>query len=350
VASGSPLVQSFTRFIEPGARTVERELGDSSPSHHLPHARAVRHRVPLPPAWCTIAISTNTTSWIAAVNETAGTTMNIAVGGQDRNYVKEALDEPDQAIKRLDDALLIEGRRAPAFARNQISFFQQPKMARAPESLGTAHGTLFHIHSAREPGTTVGLPKRRAGNDWKWSAEASAFWTARQCSRTRVNCGPRRGDSGRAPAPDRAHPLANTISRARACPGNRHARGGGHGGHFDPMGRARETNQNILAAARLAAQYQKALNQDATPCLASQQVARDDHECAGEEFLHHGPGRAGAWQAADWTLLSLKTPNLTPTRLDNLMENIIWRADGSEDRYGGRARPRAKREWSDSAL
>lgn len=29
-------------------------------------------------------------------------------------------------------------------------------------------------------------------------------------------------------------------------------------------------------------------------------------------------------------MLGLDRPNLTPTRIDNLMENVIWAADGSE--------------------
>ena len=48
-----------------------------------------------------------------------------------------------------------------------------------------------------------------------------------------------------------------------------------------------------------------------------------------------GPGEAEAVSLAlevpaDWILLDLARPNLTPTRLDNLMENLIWAADGSE--------------------
>ena len=38
-----------------------------------------------------------------------------------------------------------------------------------------------------------------------------------------------------------------------------------------------------------------------------------------------------AWAIAGfWVLLDLARPNLVPTRLDNLTENLIWAADGSE--------------------
>ena len=41
-------------------------------------------------------------------------------------------------------------------------------------------------------------------------------------------------------------------------------------------------------------------------------------------------GELAPGRRADWILVRLDRPNLTPTRLDNLMENIIWAADGSE--------------------
>ena len=39
---------------------------------------------------------------IAQANEAAGTTMIVAVGGQDRHYFAELLDTPDEAVARLD--------------------------------------------------------------------------------------------------------------------------------------------------------------------------------------------------------------------------------------------------------
>jgi 5-methylthioadenosine/S-adenosylhomocysteine deaminase len=87
-------------------------------------------------------------------------------------------------------------------------------------------------------------------------------------------------------------------------------------------------NQNILAAARLAAQYQKARLQDATLLPAQQLLEMITSVPAGILGLDRGelaPGRQ-----ADWVLIDLARPNLVPTRLDNLMENLIWAADGSE--------------------
>jgi 5-methylthioadenosine/S-adenosylhomocysteine deaminase len=87
-------------------------------------------------------------------------------------------------------------------------------------------------------------------------------------------------------------------------------------------------NQNILGAARLAAQYQKALHQDAT-LLRSQQLL-EMITSVPARMLRQDQGELAPGWRADWILLGLDRPNLTPTRLDNLMENLIWAADGSE--------------------
>ena len=47
-------------------------------------------------------------------------------------------------------------------------------------------------------------------------------------------------------------------------------------------------------------------------------------------MLGKNQGELAPGRQADWILLDLNRPNLVPTRLDNLMENIIWAADGSE--------------------
>ena len=46
--------------------------------------------------------------------------------------------------------------------------------------------------------------------------------------------------------------------------------------------------------------------------------------------------RAGSLEPgrdADLILLDLRPANLTPTRLDNVVENLIWAANGNEIRY-----------------
>jgi 5-methylthioadenosine/S-adenosylhomocysteine deaminase len=87
-------------------------------------------------------------------------------------------------------------------------------------------------------------------------------------------------------------------------------------------------NQNLFAAARLAAQYQKAFHQDAT-LLPSQQLL-EMITVVPNRILGFDQGELAPGRQADWILLDLARPNLVPTRLDNLTENLLWAADGSE--------------------
>jgi 5-methylthioadenosine/S-adenosylhomocysteine deaminase len=93
---------------------------------------------------------------IAQANEAAGTTMIVAIGSQDRNYVAEALDEPEQAIARLDAALAIPGLEHTTFCPGPDQFFSNSRAMLVPlKRWAREHGTLFHIHSAEEPKTTA---------------------------------------------------------------------------------------------------------------------------------------------------------------------------------------------------
>ncbi len=87
-------------------------------------------------------------------------------------------------------------------------------------------------------------------------------------------------------------------------------------------------NQNLFAAARLAAQYQKAFHQDAT-LLPSQQLL-EMITAVPNRILGFNQGELAPSRQADWILLDLARPNMVPTRLDNLTENLLWAADGSE--------------------
>ena len=47
-------------------------------------------------------------------------------------------------------------------------------------------------------------------------------------------------------------------------------------------------------------------------------------------MLRLNQGELAPGRAADWIVIDLDRPNLTPTRADNVVENLIWAADGSE--------------------
>jgi 5-methylthioadenosine/S-adenosylhomocysteine deaminase len=90
-------------------------------------------------------------------------------------------------------------------------------------------------------------------------------------------------------------------------------------------------NQNIIAAARLASQYQKALNQNAR--LLTAQEVLEMITCIPASMLGLNAGELEAGRDADFILVDTRAPNLTPTRLDNCVENLIWAANGNEIRY-----------------
>ena len=90
-------------------------------------------------------------------------------------------------------------------------------------------------------------------------------------------------------------------------------------------------NQNILNAARVAAQYQKALHHDAT--LMSAQDVLERITIIPAQILGFDVGSIEPEKLADITVVDLSPPNLTPTRIDNLVENLIWASNGNEIQY-----------------
>jgi 5-methylthioadenosine/S-adenosylhomocysteine deaminase len=96
-------------------------------------------------------------------------------------------------------------------------------------------------------------------------------------------------------------------------------------------------SQNILAAARLASQYQKALHKRAENLPAQQVLEMITVDAA--KMLRVNAGSLDPGKAADLVLIDLRRPNLVPTRVGNVVENLIWASDGSEARFvvaGGR--------------
>jgi 5-methylthioadenosine/S-adenosylhomocysteine deaminase len=267
---------------------------------------------------------------IAQANEAAGTTMIVAVGGQDRYYLAELLDKPEDAIARLDAALRIEGLRRTSFCPGPDQFFSNSRRVLVPlKNWAREHGTLFHTHSSEEPKTTRWFQEEiEPGMTEVEFAESIGILDERTVLAHQVNCGPRDVEILARTGTKVVHnPLANTILGS-GMPPLMEMLAAGIPVAISTDGSGSADNQNILAAARLAAQYQRALHQDATLLPAQQLLEMITVVPAGILSLNQGelaPGRQ-----ADWVLLSLDRPNMVPTRLDNLTENLIWAADGSE--------------------
>ncbi len=324
-------VNPFTAFLNTQHERLFRELGASP---HLVTYRLAR--------LCDIHYGITTSlvhhcnfnkfhvAELAQANEAAGTTMIVAIGGQDRNYVAEALDRPAQALERLDAALALPGLARTSFCPGPDQFFSNSRQMLVPlKEWARRHGTLFHVHSAEEPETTRWFSREvEPGQSEVEFAAALGILDGDTVLAHQVNCGPRDVEIlARTGAKVVHNPLANTILGSGMPPVVEMMRAGVPVA-ISTDGSGSADNQNILAAARLAAQYQKAKHQDATLLPARQLLEMITSVPAG--ILRQNQGELAVGRQADWILLDLDRPNLTPTRLDNLMENIIWAADGSE--------------------
>ncbi len=267
---------------------------------------------------------------IAQVNEAAGTTMIVAIGGQDRNYVRELLDRPEDALGRLDRAIAIEGLEHTSFCPGPDQLFSNSRDILIPlKNWAREHDTLFHVHSSEEPKTTRWFSEEvEPGMTPVEFAESIGILDEKTVLAHQVNCGPRDVEiMARTGAKVVHNPLANTILGSGMPPLIKMI-DAGIPVAISTDGSGSADNQNILAAARLAAQYQKALHQDAT--LLPARHLLEMITVTPARMLRLNQGELATGRQADWIVVDLTRPNLTPTRLDNVMENLIWSADGSE--------------------
>ena len=121
-------VNPFAGFINHHHDELARELGDSP--------RSITYRMA---RLCDIHYGITTSMVhhctynkyhcreIAAANEAAGTTMIVAIGGQDRHYVKEVLDRPQDALERLRTAIGIPGLERTSFCPGPDQVFSNSR-------------------------------------------------------------------------------------------------------------------------------------------------------------------------------------------------------------------------------
>lgn len=267
---------------------------------------------------------------IAQANEAAGTTMIVAVGGQDRHYTEEVLDEPGEAVERLDRAAGLSGLERTSFCPGPDQLFSNSREQLIPlKRWAREHDTLFHVHSAEEPNTTRWFQAEiEPGMTPVEFAHSIDILDENTVLAHQVNCGPKDLEILARTGTRIVHnPLANTILGS-GMPPIMEMIAAGIPVAISTDGSGSADNQNILAAARLAAQYQKALHQDAT-LLPAQQLM-EMITVVPSEILRLNQGELAPGRQADWVILDLDRPNMVPTRLDNLTENLIWAADGSE--------------------
>ncbi len=267
---------------------------------------------------------------MAEANVAARTTMIIAVGAQDRFYVEEILDRPEDALARLDATLTAGPYPRTSFCPGPDQLFSNSRKILVPlKAWAREHGTLFHIHSSEEPRTTAWFQREiEPGMTPVQYAESIGILDERSVLAHQVHCGPQDLEILARTGTRIVHnPLANTILGS-GMPPVIEMLAAGIPVAISTDGSGSADNQNILAAARLAAQYQKAAHQDARLLPAPQLLEMITSVPAS--ILGFDQGELAVGRQADWVVLGLDRPNLCPTRLDNVMENVIWAADGSE--------------------
>ena len=325
-------VNPFTRFLNQHTRELTEALGCSP---HLATYRMARVCDLHYGITASMVHHCNFNKYhlaeIAQANEAAGTTMIVAVGGQDRHYFAELLDTPEEAVQRLDAARELQrGLERTTFCPGPDQLFSNSRAMLQPlKAWAREHGTLLHVHSAEEPKTTAWFTAEiEPGLTPVQYAESIGILDERTVLAHQVNCGPRDVEILARTGTQVVHnPLANTILGSGMPPVMELLRAGVPIA-ISTDGSGSADNQNILAAARLAAQYQKALHQDATLLPATELLQAITSVPARMLGLDQGALTPGL--RADWVVLSLERPNLVPTRLDNVVENVIWAADGSE--------------------
>ena len=268
---------------------------------------------------------------IAQANEAAGTTMLVALGGQDRFCLPALKDQSGDALSRLERALALQDRlECTRFLPGPDQCFSNSRASLVPQKAwAREHGTLFHIHSSEEPRTTRWFTEQiEPGLTPVEYFEQLDILDADTILAHQVNCGPKDVDIlARTGAAVVHNPLANTILGS-GMPPLLEMLGAGVPVAISTDGAGSGDSQNILAAARLAGQYQKALHRDASVLPARQLF--EMITVAPSRILHLNQGELSPGRQADWLLLDYERPNLVPTRLDNLFENLLWASDGSE--------------------
>ncbi len=265
-------------------------------------------------------------------NKQAGTKIVIAIGGQDQNYDPRILDTVAAAVKRMDDYQAEFGSRERTWiipGPDQV-FSNSAPMVRALKEWANAHDTLFHMHSSEEPDTTAWFYSQYLTSPVELLHRAGALdgntILAHQVNNTPIDL-----EILKQTGTNIVHnPLANTILGSGMPPLIKMLEMGiPVAVSTDGSGSA--DNQNMLSAARLASQYQKAFHRNAR-LLPAQQVL-EMVTVVPAKMLKLNAGSLAAGKDADLILVDLSRPNLTPTRVDNVVENLIWAADGSEVRW-----------------
>ncbi|MHA2245163.1 MAG: amidohydrolase family protein [Candidatus Hodarchaeales archaeon] len=270
---------------------------------------------------------------LVEANQMIGTKIMIAVGSQDRHYDPRILDNPASiAVERLDK-LYEKYQEAPnvKIIPGPDQFFSNgPELLRTLKSWAREHNSLIHIHSSEEAKTTkefketYGMTPIEYGHSINF-LDKNTF-VAHQVHNTDNDLKILKQTKTKVVH----NPLANTILGS-GMPPLQEFKKNKINFAISTDGSGSADNQNILNAARVAAQYQKAYNQNAA--LMTAQDVLERITIVPAQFLGFNTGSLEPGKLADIIIVDLSIPNLVPTRVDNVVENLIWATNGNEIRY-----------------
>jgi 5-methylthioadenosine/S-adenosylhomocysteine deaminase len=266
-------------------------------------------------------------------NHLAGTKIMIAVGSQDRHYDPRILDKPASvAVERLD-RLVEKYKDTPniKIIPGPDQFFSNgPELLKALKSWAQEHNTFIHIHSSEEPATTKWFTEEYGMTPVEYGHSIGFLdkdtFVGHQVNNTENDLTLLAQTQTKVVH----NPLANTILGS-GMPPLQQFKEKGIEFAISTDGSGSADNQNIINAARVAAQHQKALHQDATLMIAQDVLERITIIPA--QILGFNTGSLEQSKLADVAVIDLTVPNLTPTRVDNVVENLIWAANGNEIQY-----------------
>jgi len=267
---------------------------------------------------------------IVEANQQAYTKMIVAVGSQDRHYDDRILDIPHKlAVDRLNDYYkkFSDIERTWIIPGPDQFFSNGPELLKALKRWSKDHGTLIHIHSSEEPKTTTWFKETYGMTPIEY-ANSIGFLDSETILAHQVNNTEKDLAIIKETGAKVVHnPLANTILGSGMPPLKKMTEMG-IPFVISTDGSGSADNQDIILAAKSAAQYQKALLQDASFLTSEDLLQKITVEPA--EFLRLNTGSLEKGKDADMVLIDLTRPNMIPSRLDNIVENLIWASDGSE--------------------
>ena len=269
---------------------------------------------------------------LVEANEEAGTRLFIGVGSQDRNYDSRILDSVEEAIERLNRYEKEFGHltRTIIIPGPDQLFSNGPELLIALKKWATDRNKIIHIHSSEEPATTAWFVEKYGMTPIQY-ADSIGFLDNKTLLAHQVNTTKEDLEILSSTGAMVVHnSLANTILGSGMPPIVEMLQKG-IPVCFSTDGSGSADNQNMIAAARLASQYQKAYHKNATLLNSEEVLKRVTIHPAN--MLRVNAGILENGRNGDFIVFDLNKPQVIPTRTETVIENMIWASTGGEIKH-----------------